>query len=62
LSEYRVILPNSVCEYFGFDHGRQLVLVDTPGFDNSTVLDTEILSQIAKWLKESSVTFSRFVL
>ena len=34
-------------------HGRRLVLVDTPGFDDTFVDDVQILKQIAKWLADS---------
>jgi len=33
--------------------GRRLVLVDTPGFDDTYQEDVEILKRIAKWLENS---------
>ena len=30
--------------------GQRLVIVDTPGFDDTHVSDSEILSRIASWL------------
>ncbi|KAG1740794.1 P-loop containing nucleoside triphosphate hydrolase protein [Suillus paluster] len=35
------------------DPSRRLVLVDTPGFDNTFLSDTEILRRIAVWLASS---------
>ena len=32
------------------DHNRRLILVDTPGFGDTYVDDTEILKQISVWL------------
>ena len=50
LSEYSIALPSKVAEEHGIAATRRLVLVDTPGFDNATVSDTEILRRIAVWL------------
>ena len=33
--------------------GREIVLVDTPGFDDTYLSDTQILRRIATWLKET---------
>ena len=33
--------------------GHNVTLVDTPGFDDSTRSDTEVLSLIARWLQIS---------
>ena len=33
--------------------GRRIVIVDTPGFDDTTVDDSEILRRIAVWLASS---------
>lgn len=33
--------------------GRRLVIVDTPGFGDTYLDDTDILDQIAKWLASS---------
>ena len=38
-------------------HGLRLVVVDTPGFDNSHQADTETLRRIADWLTKRYVTF-----
>ena len=38
-------------------HGFRLVVVDTPGFDNSHQADTETLRKIADWLTKRYVTF-----
>jgi predicted GTPase len=32
--------------------GRDLVLVDTPGFDDIELSDTEVLEMISAWLKK----------
>jgi len=42
--------------------GKRLVLVDTPGFDDTYTSDSEILRRIAIWLASSYVdhTISRF--
>lgn len=34
-----------------FDHGTNVVLVDTPGFDDTYLSDFDILQTVAKWLK-----------
>ncbi|KAK0726143.1 P-loop containing nucleoside triphosphate hydrolase protein [Lasiosphaeris hirsuta] len=36
-----------------FLEGRNIYLIDTPGFDDTTRTDTEILGEIAAWLKKS---------
>lgn len=36
-----------------FLEGRNIYLIDTPGFDDTTRTDTEILREIAAWLKKS---------
>jgi predicted GTPase len=33
--------------------GRSIVFVDTPGFDDSTKSDTEVLRMIAQWLEKT---------
>jgi len=33
--------------------GHRVVVVDTPGFDDTDVGDVEILRRIAKWLEDS---------
>lgn len=33
--------------------GREVVLVDTPGFDDSSGLDTEVVAETLRWLRES---------
>ena len=35
--------------------GRSVVLVDTPGFDDTTISDTDILKKIAVFLAATSV-------
>lgn len=35
------------------DEGRRIILVDTPGFDDTNVGDAEILRLIALWLARS---------
>lgn len=35
--------------------GRSVVLVDTPGFDDTTISDTDILKRIAVYLASTSV-------
>ena len=42
-----VIIPHPT------DEGRRIVLVDTPGFDDTYVGDAEILRRIALWLARS---------
>jgi len=37
------------------DGRRNIVLVDTPGFDDTVLSDAQILRIIANWLKETSV-------
>ena len=34
-------------------YGNRLVLVDTPGFDNTTKSDMEILQMISNWLEKT---------
>ncbi|KAF9447816.1 hypothetical protein P691DRAFT_760434 [Macrolepiota fuliginosa MF-IS2] len=36
-----------------FPDGRDVVLVDTPGFDDTKLSDLEVLNIIAKWLKDA---------
>ncbi|KAG6915204.1 hypothetical protein DXG01_012701, partial [Tephrocybe rancida] len=36
-----------------YQAGRRLIILDTPGFDHSTVNDQEILRRIAVWLAQS---------
>ncbi|KAJ2926637.1 hypothetical protein H1R20_g10458, partial [Candolleomyces eurysporus] len=50
MADYRIQVPDSVAARFPSTRGRCLVLVDTPGFDNVTVSDTEILRRLAVWL------------
>ena len=38
-------------------HGLRLVLVDTPGFDDTYRQDTEILRNIADWLTQKYARF-----
>jgi len=33
--------------------GRKVIIVDTPGFDDSEGMDYEILKAIARWLEET---------
>jgi predicted GTPase len=35
------------------DSGANLVMVDTPGFDDTNKPDTEILSMISEWLEKT---------
>ena len=42
-----VIIPHPT------DGGRRIILVDTPGFDDTYVGDAEILKHIALWLARS---------
>ncbi len=37
------------------ESGRNVVLVDTPGFDDTVRTDTDILSAIANWLSTTYV-------
>lgn len=41
-----------------FVPNQNIVLVDTPGFDDTTRPDSTILRMIAEWLKATSVTCS----
>jgi len=36
---------------------RPVVLVDTPGFNNTMKTDTEVLAMIAEWLEHTSVQY-----
>ena len=33
-------------------HGDRIVLVDTPGFDDTNISDLEILQMVSKWLQK----------
>ena len=44
--------PGKVVTVNGNDQYR-IVIVDTPGFDDTTASDFEILKRIARWLQES---------
>jgi GTPase Era involved in 16S rRNA processing len=35
------------------DSGRNIVFLDTPGFDDSSRADYDILDSISKWLKKT---------
>ncbi len=37
---------------------QKVVLVDTPGFDDTHTSDTKVLNMIANWLKDTSVFVS----
>ncbi|KAJ2926644.1 hypothetical protein H1R20_g10457, partial [Candolleomyces eurysporus] len=50
VGDYRIEVPSDVANRFPSAKGRHLVLVDTPGFDNVSVSDTEILRRLAVWL------------
>jgi len=45
MTEFRVRVPD----------GRDVVFVDTPGFDDTFKSDIEILTQIAEWLVKAWV-------
>ena len=40
------------------EENRRIILVDTPGFDDTYVDDVEILKRIADWLAQSYVQHS----
>ena len=40
------------------EENRRIILVDTPGFDDTNVDDVEILKSIADWLAQSYVQHS----
>ena len=42
-----------IAENHPFDKNRRLILVDTPGFDDTSTDDAEILRRIAFWLGRS---------
>ncbi|KAJ2926624.1 hypothetical protein H1R20_g10449, partial [Candolleomyces eurysporus] len=50
VADYRIKVPSNVANRYPFARGTYLVLVDTPGFDNVSVSDTEILRRLAVWL------------
>jgi len=39
-------------------HGSRIVLVDTPGFDDSGRSDEQVLKEIGKWLEKTYVAFN----
>ena len=39
------------------EEDRSIILVDTPGFDDTNVDDVDILKSIADWLAQSCSTF-----
>ncbi|KAF6751402.1 P-loop containing nucleoside triphosphate hydrolase protein [Ephemerocybe angulata] len=53
LAAYSAALPPHVTQQYSLAEGRRLVLLDTPGFDNTQTSDTEILRRIAQWLTVS---------
>jgi len=53
LQHYFVPLTKKMAEEYNLEHDRRLVLVDTPGFDDTNVSDSEILRRIAVWLAYS---------
>ena len=52
LAHYFINVPKNLETEFGIV-GRRVVLVDTPGFDDTDLSDTEILRRIAVWLAAS---------
>jgi len=50
-------LPHAVEGPLGSLGDAKVVLVDTPGFDDTNKPDYEIFEMVAKWLKNVSVLF-----
>lgn len=44
---------SAIAEYTCKIAGREVTLVDTPGFDDTTLTDTEVLTMIASWMADS---------
>lgn len=40
--------------YYDFPDGREVVLLDTPGFDNADIPDIEVLARLVEYLKDLS--------
>ncbi|KAF6751405.1 P-loop containing nucleoside triphosphate hydrolase protein [Ephemerocybe angulata] len=53
LAHYIVDVPKLLSDIHPKVKGRRLVLVDTPGFDDTNLSDSEILRRIAVWLASS---------
>lgn len=50
VTPYEAIIPD---EYATKLAGRRLILVDTPGFDDTHLSDVEVLERVAGWLEKS---------
>ncbi|RXW13862.1 hypothetical protein EST38_g11994 [Candolleomyces aberdarensis] len=50
LADYHVHIPPGVADRYPLTKGKRFVLVDTPGFDNVSLSDTEVLRRLAVWL------------
>jgi predicted GTPase len=48
-----VRVPSEYAQLNRLLNGRRIVLVDTPGFDDTYMGDEEILSRISEWLTKS---------
>jgi hypothetical protein len=53
LAHYIMPLQKEWADHYNIADTRRLVLVDTPGFDDTNVSDSEILRRIAVWLAAS---------
>jgi predicted GTPase len=49
---FRSIETDCIQSYDGIISLTAITLIDTPGFDDSSVADLEILRALSKWLKE----------
>lgn len=54
-----IVIENQIqCQgvsFMNLNDDNRIVVVDTPGFDDTTASDFEILKRIARWLEESCV-------
>ena len=49
-----IVIPNQVDRNFSYlPPETRVIIVDTPGFDDTIASDFEILKRIANWLQES---------
>ncbi|KAJ2914234.1 hypothetical protein MD484_g6178, partial [Candolleomyces efflorescens] len=53
LAHYIMQIPEKLATQYHIAGNRRVVLVDTPGFDDTNVSDSEILRRIAVWLAKS---------
>ncbi|TFK24902.1 hypothetical protein FA15DRAFT_591725, partial [Coprinopsis marcescibilis] len=55
VSHFVMQVPQALLKKYPQLHSRRIVLVDTPGFDDTDVSDYEILRRVAAWVASSQI-------